>query len=78
MRIAGLVVQTLPDGDMRTALAEDLKKLIADSTTAKVGHRMMRPTWSDALTLDQQVIDLRLEAAAQGLAAGEEVQQGDE
>ncbi len=78
MRIAGLVVQTLPDGDMRTALAEDLKKLIADSTTAKVGHRMMRPTWSDALTLDQQVIDLRLEAAQQALAADAEEVQGDE
>ncbi len=78
MRIAGVVVNTLPEGDMRAELAADLRKLIDESTTPKVGHRMMRPTWSDSLQLDAQVIELRLEAATAALAASNEEVQGDE
>lgn len=62
LRIAGLVVQTMPEGDHRAELAEDVRKLIEVNTVAKVGHRVLRPAWSPAFKLDAQLIDLRLEA----------------
>lgn len=68
MRIAALVVQTMPEGDHRAALAADLRKLIETNTTPTSGHRVLRPTWAGDLKFEAQAIDLRLEAIAQGLA----------
>jgi hypothetical protein len=68
MRIAQLVVQTMPDTEHRAALIEDLRKLITDSTEARVGHRMMRTSWATHLKLEAQAIELKLEAIQQGLA----------
>lgn len=72
MRIAGLVVQSMPEGDDRAALAEDLKKLIESATTPKFGAHVLRATLEGDLKFEAQAIDLRLEALQKGLSAGEE------
>jgi predicted phage-related endonuclease len=77
MRIAALVVQAMPDGDDRAALAEDLKKLIEANTTPTVGHRVLRTSWEGELEFEARDIDLRLEAIAKGLAEDVEVKEGD-
>lgn len=76
MRIAQLVVQTMPDGDHRAALAEDLRKLIDDATETKVGHRMFKPTWSDAYDFKDQPLRFEFAAPAPALAADAEEVQG--
>ena len=78
MRIAALVVQTMPEGDHRAALAEDLRKLIESKTTATFGAHVLRSTWKGALKFEAQAIDLRLEAIAKGLEEKTEVEQGED
>lgn len=68
MRIAALVVQTMPEGDARTSLTAELAKLVGTHTTATTGHRVLRPTWAGNLKFEAQSIDLRLEALARGLS----------
>lgn len=76
MRIAALVVQTMPEGDHRAALAEDLRKLIEVNTTPTVGYPVLRATWKGELKYQAQAIDLRLEAIAKGLEAESESEEG--
>lgn len=78
MRIASLVVNTLPDGDDKAALAEDLRKLITANTTPTVGYRRVHMALTGDLKFDAHAIDLRLEAIAKGLAEGNETTEGDE
>lgn len=78
MRIAQLVVQTMPDGEHRAALAEDLRKLIDEATTTRVGHRMFRPTWAKHLQLESEAIEMRFDVLQQGLAEGDVDEQGGE
>lgn len=77
MRIAALVVQTMPEGDQQKELAEDLRALIERCTTPKFGAHVLRSTWEGSLKFEAQAIDLRLEAIAKGLAAEPEVPEGE-
>ncbi len=78
LRIAGLVVQSMPEGDDRAALAEDVRKLIDANTKTVPGYRVMRPTWAGPLKLEGQAIELKLDAMKQDLEAVEEDGQGGE
>lgn len=79
LRIAGSLLNVMPEGDMRAALAEDVRKLIDVNTHLKPGFRMMRPTWSDEVkALAEEPFELPALPDASPLATGEEVEQGDE
>lgn len=75
LRIASLVVQSMPEGDHRAELAEDVRKLIETNTKTVQGYRVMRPTWAGPLKLDAETIELRLDALKAGLEAQTEEEQ---
>lgn len=72
LRIASLVVQTMPEGDHRAALAADVRSLIEKNTKPSGGWRSMRCSWSDEVKRALGSITLKLDALTASLEVGEE------
>ncbi|MCC6178776.1 MAG: YqaJ viral recombinase family protein [Phycisphaerales bacterium] len=68
-RLAALVIQTMPGGEQRAALEQQLAALVTTHTVITPGHRTMRTTWAGPLKYEVGAIELRLEQMQRGLAS---------
>jgi putative phage-type endonuclease len=71
VQLAGLVVQTLPEGAQRMALEGRLKSLIASHTSVRAGYRRLYYSWAPRLKADIENLEIKLQLLEQQLADGE-------